>query len=134
MLWTFSLKVEDGLSEETWAKIMYTYNRHNIPSLKVTRARVEFLAAYRPVAYDCCINSCICYVGPHKVKTHCHYCKEPRKNSNGHAQKSFTYSPIILWLKAYFKNLAMIKKLRYRSDFVSDGNTVKDIFDGKNYK
>ena len=113
MLQMFSLKVEDGLSEETWAKIMYTYNCHNIPSLKVTRVRVEFLAAYRPVVYDCCINSCICYVGPHKVKTHCHYCKEPHKNSNSHTQKSFTYSPIIPWLKAYFKNLAMIKKLRY---------------------
>ena len=115
MLQTFSLKVEDGPSEETWAKIMHTYNRHNTPLLKVTKAFVEFLAAYHPAAYDYCINSCICYVGPHKAKMHCQYCKEPRKNSNGHTQKTFTYSPIIPWLKAYFKNLTMIKKLRYIS-------------------
>jgi hypothetical protein len=134
MLRTFSLKVEDGLSEKTWAKIMHTFNRHNIPSLKITKARVEFLAAYRPVAYDCCINSCICYVGPHKTKTHCQYCKEPRKNSNGRARKTFMYSPIIPRLKAYFKNLAMIKKLKYRSEFISDPNIVKDVFDGKNYR
>ena len=63
VLHTFSLKVGEGLSEETWAKMIHTFHCHNIPSLKLTKARVEFLAAYRPVAYDCCINSCIVLKG-----------------------------------------------------------------------
>ncbi|KIM39918.1 hypothetical protein M413DRAFT_29075 [Hebeloma cylindrosporum] len=113
MLRTFSLKVEERLSEETWAKMMHTFHRHSIPSLKLTKARIEFLTAYRPVAYDCCVNSCICYVGPHETKTQCPYCKEARKNSAGRARKTFTYSPIIPRLKAYFKNREMIKLMKY---------------------
>lgn len=133
MLRTFSLKVEECLSEETWSKMIHTFHHHNIPSLKLTKARVEFLAAYRPVAYDCCINSCICYVGPHEMKTHCPYCKEACKNSNGRARKTFTYSPIIPRLKAYFKNQEMINLMKYRGNFVSDPDVVKDILDGENY-
>ena len=133
MLRIYSLKVEEGLSEETWAKMMHTFHRHNIPSLKVTKARLEFLAAYRPVAYDCCINSCICYVGPHETKTQCPHCKEPRKNSEGRPRKRFTYSPIIPRLKAYFKNPEMVNLMKYRADYISDDDMIKDIFDSKNY-
>ena len=112
---------------------MHTFHLHNIPSLKVTKARIEFLAAYRPVAYDCCVNSCICFVGPHEMKTHCPYCKQPRKNSNGRPRKTFTYSPIIPCLKAFFKNPEMIELMKYRSNYIHDEDSIKDIFDGKNY-
>ena len=134
MLRTFSLKIKECLSEETWAKMVHTFHRHNIPSLKVTKARLKFLAAYRPVAYDCCINSCICYVGPHETKTHCPYCQEPRKNSEGRSRKRFTYSPIIPRLKAFFKNSELIDIMKYRSNFLLEEDKIKDIFDSKNYK
>ena len=134
ILCSFSLKIEESLSEETWAKIMYTYHRHNIPLLKVTKAHVEFLAAYHLVAYDCCVNSCICYIGPHKVKTHCPYCQEAHKDGHGHPRKTFTYSPIIPHLKAFFKNLDMIKLMQYHGEFMSDGAVIKDLFDSENYQ
>lgn len=113
---------------------MFTYHRHNIPSLKITKAWVEFLAAYHPVAYDCCINSCICYVGPHEAKTHCLYCKEACKNSHGHPWKKFTYSLLIPCLAAFFKNLDMIKRMQYRGEFISDPDIIKDLFDSENYQ
>ena len=131
---TFSLKIEEGLSEETWEKIMFTYHCHKIPSLKFMKAHVEFLTAYHPVAYNCCINSCICYVGPHKVKTHCLYCQEACKNSHGCPQKTFTYSPIIPHLKAFFKNLGMIEQMQYHGKFISDADIIKDLFDSENYQ
>lgn len=134
MLRTFTLKVEESLSEETWSKMMHTFRHHTIPSLKVTRARVEFLAAYRRVAYDSCVNSCICYTGPHEMKTHCPYCKEARKNSNARPQKTFTYSPIIPRLKAFFKNRELIKLMGYRGNYIiAEDNAIKDVFDGDNY-
>ena len=133
MLCTFSLKVEESLSEETWSKMRHTFHPHNIPSLKVTKARVEFLAAYHPVAYDCCVNSCICYVGPHKAKMHCPYCKEAHKNGNGRSRKTFTYSPIIPRLKAFFKNQEMINLMAYQGNYIHEEDTIKDIFDGENY-
>ena len=133
MLRAFSLKVEENLSEETWSKMMHTFHQHNLPSLKVTKARIEFLAAYRPIAYDCCVNSCICFVGPHKLKTHCPYCKESCFNSNGRPRKTFTYSPITPRLKAFFKNPEMIQLMKYRGDYIPDKDTIKDIFDGETY-
>ena len=77
--------------------------------------------------------SCICYVGPHKIKMNCWYCNEPRKKSDGRPRKQFTYSPIIPCLKAYFKNLEMVNHIKYRSNFVLDEGTIMDIFASKNY-
>lgn len=134
MLRSFTLKVEERLSEETWSKMMHTFHHHKIPSLKITKARVEFLAAYRPVSYDCCVNSCICYVGPHEMETHCPYCQSPRKNNEGHSRKTFTYSPIIPRLKGFFKNPELVKLMHYRSTYTSQPDTIQDIFDGENYK
>ena len=113
--------------------MIHTFHRHHIPSLKITKARIEFLAAYRPIAYDCCVNSCICFVGPHEMKTHCPYCKEARKNSSGRPRKTFTYSPIIPRLKAFFKNREKIKLMKYRGDYISEKDIIKDIFDSENY-
>ena len=113
--------------------MIHTFYRHHIPSLKITKARIEFLAAYHPITYDCCVNSCICFVGPHEMKTHCPYCKEACKNSSGRPRKTFTYSPIIPRLKAFFKNHEKIKLMKYRGDYISEKNIIKDIFDSENY-
>jgi hypothetical protein len=68
------------------------------------------------------------------MKTHCPYCKEARKNNNGRSRKTFTYSPIIPRLKAFFKNREMIKLMGYRANsIISEDSTIKDIFDGGNY-
>ena len=77
--------------------------------------------------------SCICYVGPHKIKMNCRYCNEPWKKSDGRPQKQFTYSPIIPRLKAYVKNLEMVNHIKYRSNFVLDEGTIMDVFASKNY-
>jgi hypothetical protein len=134
MIKAYSLKVEDNISDKTWMKMAHIFHQHNIPSLKITKGRIEFLAAYRPIPYDCCVNSCVCFVGPHREKTHCPYSKEVRKNNQGCARKTFMYSPITPRLKAFFKNPDMVARMSYRANFDAQDGIVKDIFDGDNYR
>src|SRR5215510_6805598 len=129
----FTLKVESHMTDETFAKLPYAFPEANISSFKITRARAEFLAAFKPVPYDCCINSCCCYTGPRATAKTCPFCKEPRLNSNGRPRKRFTYVPIIPRLTAYYRNNSFIELLHYRANFAHESDKVKDVMSGKNY-
>jgi len=122
------------MTNDTFEKLPFAFPNVEISSYKVTRARAEFLAAFTPVSYDCCIKSCCCYVGPHTQATHCPYCKEPRHNTQGRPRKQFTYVPLIPRLKGYYQNAQLVQQLRYRHGFVSDPNIIQDVYDGKHYK
>ncbi|KAF8193127.1 hypothetical protein K438DRAFT_1674711, partial [Mycena galopus ATCC 62051] len=134
ILRAFALKTEDNLTNATFDKLPFTFPDSYIPTLKVTKARIEFLAAFKPIPYDCCPNSCCCYVGPHAEENKCPYCNEPRFKSNGKARKTFTYVPLIPRLVAYFQNPEVVKQMGYRGtyDTAADG-TMKDVFDSTNY-
>lgn len=122
------------MTESTFNKLPAAFPEANIASLKITKARAEFLAAFKPVAYHCCPKSCLCYVGPHADKDSCDYCKEPRYDAQGKPRKTFTYIPLIPRLTAFYSNLSMIDKLRYRAAFISDPTKVQDVMDGTHYQ
>ncbi|KAG5219894.1 transposase domain-containing protein [Salix suchowensis] len=105
-----------------------------IPSYKVAASRVAFLSEFQPTPYDCCINSCCCYVASYTELTECPYCKEPRYSADKRPRKRFNYIPIIPRLKAYYRNPSFVAKLRYRNDYVSDPNMVNDVMDGSHYQ
>ncbi|KAJ7719555.1 hypothetical protein DFH07DRAFT_698861, partial [Mycena maculata] len=100
-----------------------------------TKARVEFLAEFKPVPYDCCPNSCCCYVGPHAEDTTCPYCNEPRFKSNGKSRKTFTYVALIPCLVSYFQNPQVVEQMSYCGNYKSDPDRpLKDVFDSTNYR
>lgn len=130
----FALKIEAHMTDDTFAKLPFAFPEANIATFKITKARAEFLSAFKPVAYDCCIASCCCYVGPHANLQACPYCKEPRFNARGHPRKRFTYVPIIPRLKAFYESQKSAQSMQYRGKFQRDSaGTIKDIFDSKNY-
>ncbi|KAJ7466121.1 hypothetical protein FB451DRAFT_1041168, partial [Mycena latifolia] len=104
ILRAFSLKTEAHLTNDTLEKLAYAFPDSSIPTLKVAKSQVKFLAAFKPVAYDYCPSSCCCYVGPHADENKCPYCNEPRFKSNRKPRKTFTYVPLIPRLVSYFKN------------------------------
>ncbi|KAJ7234808.1 hypothetical protein C8J57DRAFT_1089480, partial [Mycena rebaudengoi] len=134
ILRAFSLKTSSHMTDTTFSKLAFAFPDSKISTLKVTKARVEFLSTFRPVPYDCCPNSCCCYVGPHADKNKCPYCDEPRFKADGRPRKRFTYIPIIPRLVAFFKNAEMVEKMKYRAQFKHDPKVTKDVFDGKNYR
>ncbi|PPQ82425.1 hypothetical protein CVT26_013426 [Gymnopilus dilepis] len=134
VLRAFSFKVDENISQKTFERMRETFPELELDSFKLTKSRMQFLAAFKPVPYDCCINSCCCFVGPHAKCNTCSYCKEPRFNSRGLPRKRFMYLPFTVRLVAYYKNIPMILKMKYRHEFQHDPNCTKDVFDGLNYQ
>ncbi|RXW12674.1 hypothetical protein EST38_g13181 [Candolleomyces aberdarensis] len=135
LLRAFNLKLEDNLSDAAYAHLPQAFPKHHIASLKVTRKRVEFLARFQPQPLDCCINSCMCYVGPNKDLQKCRYCNKPRFNPSGKPRKRFNYIPLIPRLGALYQSPEMVEKMsyRHRRQPPKDG-AFEDVFDGEIYR
>lgn len=131
----FALKVEMHMMDETFAKLPFACPNEPFSSWKSTKAQAQSLSGFKPDVYDCCINSCLCYIGPHMKVTTCIYCKEPRFCADGKTpRKCFTYLPIIPRLRAYYRSLSMVDKLKYRGLFKqSTDGTICDVMDGQHY-
>ena len=110
----FAFKVDTHITNAAFDKLKYVFPGAGVSSLKVTKAHAAFLTAFKPVPYHCCINSCCCFVGPHKDRQKCPYCNEPRYNNSRKPQKQFTYSPIIPCLVALLRNPEYAKQMQYR--------------------
>lgn len=96
---------------------------------------MSFLSGVKPVQYDCCIGSCMCYTGHYSSLRHCPYYHEPRFDCKNKARHQFQYIPIIPRLVALYTNKEHSKLLQtYCADFISDPHKVKDVFDGIHYK
>ncbi|KAH7905238.1 hypothetical protein BJ138DRAFT_977437, partial [Hygrophoropsis aurantiaca] len=135
ILRAFAYKVKNHGTENAFNELKYVFPAANLPSLKQTKSRVNFLAGLEPQQYDCCLNSCIAFTGPHETLDTCPHCREPRYNSSGRARKKFPYIPVIPRLVAFVGNPEMAQKMQYRSSgHAHDPGTVTDIFDGSWYQ
>jgi len=66
ILRAYAFKVDEHLTDEAFTKIPYAFPKELVPTVKVCRARLQALSGFKPVRYDCCVNSCCCFVGEHK--------------------------------------------------------------------
>ncbi|EIN14531.1 hypothetical protein PUNSTDRAFT_59787, partial [Punctularia strigosozonata HHB-11173 SS5] len=131
----FALKVQTHMKADTFAKLPYAFPTQDVPSWKTTQSRAAVLSALDPVMYDCCKNSCCCFVGPHSTLRECPYCKEPRYNATGRPRSQFPYLPLTPRLKAYLESQDMARKMQYRArDHSHIPGTMTDIFDGDLYQ
>ncbi|KAI1784307.1 hypothetical protein LXA43DRAFT_858654, partial [Ganoderma leucocontextum] len=79
----FALKVDTHMSGETFKKLGPTFPQAHLSSWKRIQARVTQLSGFQPEQYDCCVNSCCCFVGPHAERDTCPYCAETRRDAKG---------------------------------------------------
>lgn len=129
----FAFKVDTHITNAAFDKLKYVFPGAGVSSLKVTKARAAFLAAFKPVPYHCCINSCCCFVRPHKDHQKCPYCNEPHYNNSGKPWKQFTYSPIIPRLVTLLRNPEYAKQMQYRGEHKPNSEEMSDIFDSVTY-
>ncbi|RXW12405.1 hypothetical protein EST38_g13451 [Candolleomyces aberdarensis] len=141
LLRAFALKVEDNLSDATFDKFRYTFPKSDLGTYKAAKARIQFLAGFKPVTYDCCPNSCMAYTGPdYSALGSCPFCGTSRYNSQKQAHKHYTYIPLIPRLQAYFRNSKLKEEMQYRHKFEStdrlanEDDPIEDVFDSANYK
>jgi cobalamin biosynthesis protein CobT len=76
LLRQYALKVEDHLTESTFAKFKFAFPESYHHSLKKTKLHIKLLSKFQPVRYSCCINSCVCFTGPYNDLAQCPNCKE----------------------------------------------------------
>jgi hypothetical protein len=134
ILRAFALKIRDHLKDDTFESLPFVFQNHTLPSWKETRSRVAFLSGLHPVAYDCCPNSCCCFVGPHALLDKCPYCNAARYSVEQRARKSFVYVPLAPRLVALYRNVDLATKMEYRSQCVPSTQGISDIFDGSVYR
>ena len=131
----FALKVKDHLSDKTYERFPYAFPRHSLPSARQSRRRMEQLAGFKTVLYDCCINSCLCYTGPYNDLDQCLYCQEPRHNADGKPRQTFKYTPLIPRLHAAHANKACAQQMQYRvCKHHHIPKQTSDVFDSTHYR
>ena len=118
----------------TFSKLPYAFPHSNIQTWKTIQSRTTFLSGFEPSEYDCCINSCCCFVGPYAEHTQCVHCNEPRFDSIGKSRQVFVYLPVIPRLKAFLSNQEMAAKMQYRSQHQHNPGITKDVFDSTHYR
>ncbi|KAF9034015.1 hypothetical protein BJ165DRAFT_1315625, partial [Panaeolus papilionaceus] len=112
-------------------------NDHHI-SLKVTKKRARQISGFDAVRYDCCINSCICFVGPYANLDKCPHCKQARLTARNAPRNHFNYLPLIPSsliprLSAMTSNPAHAELMTYRRDFEHREGIIQDVFAGTHY-
>jgi len=139
ILRAYSFKVDEHLTDKAFAKIPYAFPKEPIPTVKVCRARLQALSGFKPVRYDCCINSCCCFTGGHNDRTTCPYCGEDRyitdRRGKRKPRKVFNYLPFIPRLVFMQANPSKANEMRYRV-FVHKHTRGKitDVFDSHIYR
>jgi hypothetical protein len=124
------------LTNQGFRDLPHAFPGVQVRSWKATQRRVGDMSALKPELLDCCVNSCICYVGKYANLEHCPFrdCAEPRYDTQHRPRRQFSYIPLIPRLKAFVANAEQAAKMLYRSQFQHAPDVVKDIFDGLLYR
>lgn len=102
----------------------------NLHSKYVADRILESASELSPEIYDCCVGSCVCFVGEFENHTNCPICEEPRYDQRKKARNRFRYIPIIPRLQAIFKDPKLIELMLHRVRRDSDPNIIEDVLDG----
>ena len=71
----FAFKVSTYMADAAWKRAPLVFQTTPpLPTLPKFRSRISFLAGFSAQTYNCCLNLCVCYTGPHTHATSCTYC------------------------------------------------------------
>jgi hypothetical protein len=127
-------------SRQTWNDLRRGVCKDlDIPTEFIAWHHLRILADLETCVYDCCVNSCCCFLGKYKEMDHCPFCDEAQYNSCGKVRRLFRYTPLIPQLCSLFQSTNMAAKLGYRARVEKEkkenkSNTIEDIFDGEDYQ
>lgn len=136
---TYKLQMEVNLGSNAYQKIRATFDDLNLPSIKALRHEMHNLCGLEPILYDCCKNSCLCFVGPYADLNDCPYCNHGRFKPDGRPYNQFHYLPLIPQVRALYASTISSRDMRYRSiheldNYLDAENTISDIYDSSLYR
>lgn len=128
-------KVDVNLGARAFEKLSRAFPQlDDLPSLKRLQSRMTFLSGVKPKPFDCCINSCVCFVGPFAEEVDCPECHEPRRNSQGRPRNTYHHIPIIPRLQNLYANADTARLMsEYRHTYHANKDDMEDFFDGTAY-
>ncbi|KAG9074274.1 hypothetical protein FS749_014183 [Ceratobasidium sp. UAMH 11750] len=107
-------RLRTHFSRDTWDELRRgVCESLDIPSEFIAWRRLRLLAELESSAYDCCVNSCCCFLGKYQDLDKCPFCHEARYNARGNARRLYRYTPLIPQLRALFQDKEMARKLGY---------------------
>ncbi|KAG8730383.1 hypothetical protein FRC10_002754 [Ceratobasidium sp. 414] len=130
-------RLRTHFSRQTWDDLRLGVCKDlNIPSEFIAWWCLKILSGLETSEYNCCINSCCCFLGKYKDMGRCPFCQADRYNTRGQARRSFHYTPLIPQLCGLFQSRGMASKLQYRvqAEQRHDPSVMEDVFDGANYR
>ncbi|KAI0326296.1 hypothetical protein GY45DRAFT_1224723, partial [Cubamyces sp. BRFM 1775] len=131
----FAFMVDTQIPDSAFAKLPFVYPDAHIDSWKAIQSRVAQLSGITPELYDCCVNSCVCFTGPHAHLTACPHCNETRHRADGRPRARFMYIPLTPRLKALQGNKSSAQQMRYRADGHHHiPGTISDVMDASHYR
>ncbi|KZV73980.1 hypothetical protein PENSPDRAFT_573614, partial [Peniophora sp. CONT] len=134
----YAFKIKHHLTDRAWKDLPTTFRKEDIASIKIARSKIAELSQFRPVLYDCCIDSCAAFTGPHEKLEHCPICKKARYTGTGanrRPRKRFRYLPIIPRLSAFAASRSTAEKRTYRAHgHVPEEDKIKDYQDSEHYQ
>lgn len=131
------MMLRNNLTASSFDEMSYTFSNAGMETLAKTRSHARYLSRFEPVKLECCVNSCMCFTGPHADLNECPRCKMSRLNESGQARRTFSYMPLIPRLRAFVSNRAYATRLQYRAEEHAKSRRngiTTDIFDGLHYR
>jgi hypothetical protein len=110
-----------------------------LPSDFVAWRRLKVLSNLESRLYDCCIDSCICYLGKYQDLEACPFCNKRRYNAAGKPRRVFSYTPLIPQLIGLFQSAQSVKDMRNRAEHDAararePDRPLSDVLDGEVYR
>ncbi|KZV98690.1 hypothetical protein EXIGLDRAFT_606755, partial [Exidia glandulosa HHB12029] len=136
VLRAFAFKTEHHIPRRAFKELPRYFRGVPSSTHDANRARARALAGLKPVKYDCCINTCVLFVGPHAHLDKCPHCDAARRDERGRPFKEFVYAPVIPRLRAMYRNPAAASQQRYRHEAAAEHEEgcVRDYTDGSHYR
>src|SRR5258708_11420060 len=131
----FNVLIHSDLSGKTYNLIQACFSQElQMNSLYQVHSQIAKLSHVIEHTYNCCVNSCCCFVAHFASLNACPYCKEPCYKSDGQTPlQTFHYLPIGCRLKALYLNDKFSELLQYCSTLDLDSATIDNVFHGDHY-
>ncbi|KAG9018790.1 hypothetical protein FRB90_009638 [Tulasnella sp. 427] len=137
----FKLQMETNLGANGYQKFRNTFETLELPALSTLRQEMAYLCGLEPQLFDCCKNSCMCFVGPYASLQACTYCSQNRFQPDGQPFNQFHYVPIIPQCVSLYSGKISANAMRYRSQHEFDNlldldnsGSITDIYDSILYR
>jgi len=86
ILCPFVIMLRNNLTALSFDEMLYIFSNAGMETLAKTRSHAQYLSHFEPIKLECCVNSYVCFTGPHAGLNECPRCKMLRLNKSGEAR------------------------------------------------